>query len=230
MPKLHFGLFLAVKIMSLKEILEKIQEELSVRETVREETERDMRKARRLSKQAIQVTHQERFDDAKNMLEEAKGLFVKLQETAKDHPYLLYSGSVEAAFEEHAEAHILLMLIQEDRFVGPKEIDVPLTPYVLSLGDVVGELRRRVLDLIRRGNVEAAEKTLEKMEHIYSELTALDDAYIIVKGLRRKGDVARRLIEITRGDITSEVRRSALERSISELEKAIEKESKDRKA
>jgi translin len=64
---------------------------------------------------------------------------------------------------------------------------------------------------------------LERMEQIYSELTALDDAYVIVNGLRRKGDVARRLIEITRGDITSEVRRSALERSISKLEKTIGK-------
>jgi translin len=213
--------------MSLKEILEKIQEELSAREAVMEEVKRDMRKATRLSKQAIQVTHQERFDDAKAMLKEAKSLFAKLQETAKDYPYLLYSGSVGAAFEEHAEAHILLTLIQEDRFVSPKEIDVPVTPYVLSLGDVIGELRRRALDLIRRGNVEAAEKTLERMEHIYSELTALDDAYIIIKGLRRKGDIARHLIEITRGDITIEVRRSALERSISKLEKTIEKESRD---
>jgi len=213
--------------MSLKAILEKIQEELSGREEVREEVQRDMRKATRLSKQAIQVTHQERFDDAKAMLKEAKRLFAKLRETAKNYPYLLYSGSVGAAFEEHAEAHILLTLIQEDQFVSPKEIDVPVTPYVLSLGDVIGELRRRALDLIRRGNVEAAEKSLKMMEHIYSELTALDDAYIIIKGLRRKGDVARRLIEITRGDITSEVRRSALERSISKLEKTIEKENQD---
>ena len=213
--------------MSLKEILEKIQEELSAREAVMEEVKRDMRKATRLSKQAIQVTHQERFDDAKAMLKEAKTLFAKLHDTAKNYPYLLYSGSVGAAFEEHAEAHILLTLIQEDRFVSPKEIDVPVTPYVLSLGDVIGELRRRALDLIRRGNVEAAEKTLERMEHIYSELTALDDAYIIIKGLRRKGDIARHLIEITRGDITSEARRSALERSISKLEKTIKKENQD---
>ena len=217
-------LFLAVNFMSLKEILEKIQEELSAREEIREEIYKDMRKATRLSKQAIQVTHQERFDDAEAMLEEAKKLFTKLHEKTQDYPYLLYSGSVGAAFEEHAEAQILLTLIQEDRFVKPKEIKVPFTPYVLALGDVIGELRRRALDLIRKGNLNAAEKTLERMEQIYSELTALDDAYVIVNGLRRKGDVARRLIEITRGDITSEVRRSALERSISKLEKTIGKE------
>jgi len=184
-----------------------------------------MRKATRLSKQAIQVTHQERFDDAKTMLEEANLLFVKLRETAKNYPYLLYSGSVGVAFEENAEAHILLTLIQEDQFPSPNEIDVPATPYVLSLGDVIGELRRRALNLIRKGNVEQAEKCLELMEQIYSELTALDDAYIIIKGLRRKGDVARHLIEITRGDITIEVRRSALEHSILSLEKKLEKET-----
>ena len=209
--------------MSLKEFLEKIQEELSNREQVREEVHKDMRKATRLSKQAIQVTHQERFDDAKALLEEAKTLFV----IATDYPYLFYSGAVGAAFEENAEAHILLTLIRESRFPSPKEIGVPVTPYVLSLGDVIGELRRRALDLIRRGNVDDAEKCLEWMEHIYAELTALDDAYIIVNGLRRKGDVARRLIEITRGDITIEVRRTALERSISKLENRLEKEKTD---
>jgi translin len=213
--------------MPLKAILEKIQEELSEREKMREEVHKNMRKATRLSKQAIQVTHQKRFGDAKAMLEEAKSLFVKLRMTAENYPDLFYSGSVGAAFEEYTEAHILLTLVQEDRFVSPKEIGVPVTPYVLALGDVIGELRRRVLDLIRKGNTIEAEKSLERMEYIYSELTALDDAYIIVKGLRRKGDVARRLIEITRGDITSEVRRSALERSISKLEKTIDKESQD---
>ena len=118
-------------------------------------------------------------------------------------------------------------MIQEDRFASPKEINIPVTPYVLSLGDVIGELRRRALDLIRRGDIEGSEKCLKWMEHIYSELTALDDAYIIINGLRRKGDVARRLIEITRGDITSEVRRSALERSISKLEKTIDKDRQE---
>ena len=210
--------------MSLHEILVKIQEDLSEREQVREEVHKDMRKATRLSKQAIQVTHQDRFDEAEAMLKEAKELFIKLRETGKDYPYLYYSGSVGAAFEENAEAHILLTLVREGRYPSPKEIGVPVTPYVLSLGDVIGELRRRALDLIRKGNVEGSEKCLEWMEHIYTELTALDDAYIIINGLRRKGDVARRLIEITRGDITIEVRRTALERSISRFENKLEKE------
>jgi translin len=215
--------------MSLKSILEKIQEELRKREGVREEVQKDMRRATRLSKQAILFTHQERFEDAKNLLEEAGRIFSKLREASKGHPDLFHSGLVSAAFEEYAEAYTLLMLIEEDRFIGPEELGIPVISYVLGLGDVVGELRRRALDSIRKGKVEAAENCLETMEHIYSELTAMDDAYLLVSGLRRKCDVARRLIEITRGDVTIEARRSALERSILKLEETIDKKKKVRK-
>ncbi|MDH5389903.1 MAG: hypothetical protein OEX10_01955 [Candidatus Bathyarchaeota archaeon] len=215
--------------MSLKSILEKIQEELRKREGVREEVQKDMRRATRLSKQAILFTHQERFEDAKNLLEEAGRIFSKLREASKGHPDLFHSGLVSAAFEEYAEAYTLLMLIEEDRFIGPEELGIPVISYVLGLGDVVGELRRRALDSIRKGKVEAAEKCLETMEHIYSELSAMDDAYLLVSGLRRKCDVARRLIEITRGDVTIEARRSALERSILKLEETLDKKKKVRK-
>jgi translin len=212
--------------MSLKLILEKIQEELMKREEVREEVQKDMRRATRLSKQTILFTHQERFEDAKKLLEEANTLFAKLREVSKDYPDLFYSGLVSTAFEEYAEAHTLLMLIKENRFIDPEELGVPAISYVLCLGDVVGELRRRALDSIRKGKVETAEECLERMEHIYTELTAMDEAYLLVPGLRRKCDVARRIIETTRGDVTIEARRSLLEQSIERLEKTLREKSK----
>ena len=215
--------------MSLKSILDKIQEELRKREEVREEVQKDMRRAIRLSKQVIFFTHQERFEDARKLLNEAGELFAKLREVSKDYPDLYYSGLASAAFEEYSEAHTLLVLIEEDRFIAPEELDVPVVSYALALGDVIGELRRRALDSLRKGNVETAEKCLETMEHIYLELTAMDDAYVLVHGLRRKCDVARRVIEITRGDVTIEARRSALERSILRLEKMVGKKEKVRK-
>ena len=49
------------------------------------------------------------------------------------------------------------------------------------------------------------------MDEIFIELLALDEAYMLVPGLRRKSDVARKIIETTRGDITTEVRRKSLE-------------------
>lgn len=211
-----------VRDTSLKSILDRIREELRRKEEAREEVQRDMRRATRLSKQAILFTHQQRFDDARKLLEEASGLLTKLLQVSKDHPDLVYTGLVHAAFQEYVEAHTLLKLILENRFVGPEELGVPAVSYVLGLADVIGELRRRSLDSLRKGDVELAEECLQRMEHIYVELMAMEDAYLLVPGLRRKCDIARRIIETTRGDVTIETRRSSLERSIKELEKVVE--------
>lgn len=212
---------MVVSDVSLKSLLGKIQEELRKKEEVREDVQRNMRKATRLSKQAILSTHQERLNDAKKLLKEAGELFAKLREVARAHPDLVYAGLVDVAFQEYAEAHTLLRLVEENRFFDPEELEVPAVSYVLGLADVIGELRRRALDSLRKGDVKTAEDCLQMMEHIYVELMAMDDAYLLVPGLRRKCDVARRVIETTRGDITIEARRSSLERSIRELEKIV---------
>jgi predicted translin family RNA/ssDNA-binding protein len=67
------------------------------------------------------------------------------------------------------------------------------------------------------------------MEEIYVELVSMDDAFFIVPGLRRKCDVARHVIESTRGDITIETRRSSLEHSIQELREVVAEKTKAQK-
>ncbi len=207
--------------MSLKSILDRVQDGLKRREEVREEVQRDMRRATRLSKQAILFVHQERFEEARKSLEEAENLFVKLRGISGEHPDMVYIGLVEAAFEEYAEAQVFLRLVEKKGFISPEEIRIPQVSYVLGLGDVIGEFRRRALDSLRRGDMEGAEECLRIMEQIYIDLTAMDDAYLLVPGLRRKCDIARRVIESTRGDVTMEARRSSLEHSIQRLEKAL---------
>jgi len=212
--------------LSLKALLGKIQDELRKRETVHEDVQRDMRRATRLSKQAILSTHQERFSDAGNLLREVEELFVKLRKVAKNHPDMVYSGIVDAAYQEYAEAQTLLHLVEEDRFVDPEELGVPAISYVLGLADVIGEFRRRALDSLRKGDVKTAENCLKTMEQIYVELMSMDEAYMLVPGLRRKSDVARHIIESTRGDITIEARRSSLEECMKNLEKIVKSKKK----
>ncbi len=212
--------------MSLKSILEKIQKDLMKREEVWEGIKRDMRRATRLSKQAILFAHQEKNENARKSLEEAKELFSKLREISRDYPDLVHSGIVDSAFQEYTEAQTFLSLIEEDRFIDPEELEVPSASYVLGLADVIGEFRRRALDAIRRGDTEMAEDCLQKMEHIYTELTNMDEGYLLVSGLRRKCDVARHIIESTRGDVTIEARRSSLEHAINELERTIGRKEK----
>jgi translin len=198
-------------LSSLETVLQEVKTELMAKNQVREETHESMRKATSLSKQAILRIHQKRFGDAEKMVADAKEKIVNLQTQAKQYPEIIYGGMLSAAFQEYSEANIFLVLVREDRFVTPAEINVPSVDYVLGLADVIGEYRRLALDNLREGEVEKGEKCLQIMDQIFIQLLALDEAYMLVPGLRHKSDIARRIIESTRGDITLEVRRKSLE-------------------
>jgi len=215
-----------VKVMSLNNILKQIQDELAKKDAARQDVQAAMRKCTRLSKTAIFHMHKQRLEDAEAVLEEAKELFGTLTSLTASYPDLLYMGIVEAALEEYTEAKIFLALIKEGRFLNSNEISVPMPAYILGLADVIGELRRQTLDYLRRNEVGKAEKNLELMETIYVELVNLDEANILVQGLRRKCDVARHVLEATRGDVTIEVRRTHLEDSIKNLRKRLEEKHK----
>lgn len=222
--KLHKSLFntiLEFTYMSLRNILSKIEKEAEEREEIKDELYDAMRRATRLSKQAIFLTHKGELKNAKKQLKEAEKLFTKLDGIPVVHQKLVYAGIVGSAYQEFAESNIFLNLVTRERFVTHERIDVPSFAYLLGLADVVGELRRRALDSLREGKVKNAEKSLETMELIYSELVVLDEAMHSISELRRKLDIARRIIEATRGDVTIEVRRSALERSIEKLGNSI---------
>lgn len=199
-------------LTNLKAVLKKAKADLTKRDTIREKAHDDMRKATSLSKQTILLTHQKRFEDAHKSLINAKELISNLQDLADEYPEIVFGGGMfSAALQEYSEANIFSRLVEENRYVSPEEINVPTVDFVLGLGDVVGELRRLSLDSLREGNVKKGEECLEIMDEIFIELMGLDEAYMLVPGLRHKSDTARRIIETTRGDITQEVRRKALE-------------------
>jgi translin len=204
---------------TLKNILREAREALAEKEKMREDAQKDMRKSISLSKQAILLIHQKRSKEAKNLIKKAKGIISKLNNLSTTHPDIVYSGLFNAVLQEYSEANIFLNLIEESKFVTPKEINVPFVDYVLGLSDVIGEYRRMTLDALREGDVEKSEKCLEMMDEIYIELMAMDEAYMLVPGLRRKCDTARKIIEVTRGDVTQEIRRSTLEKYLKRFEK-----------
>ncbi len=208
---------------SLKSVLREVKNELKEKEEIREKAHNDMRKATSLSKQTILLIHQKKEKEAKKLVEKAKEILLKLGKISEEYPEIVHGGMFNAALQEYSEANILLKLVEESIFVTPKEIGVPSVDYVLGLADVIGEYRRLALDALREGDVQKGENCLKLMDEIYVELMALDDAYMLVSGLRRKCDVARRIIEATRGDITQEVRRSALEKQLSHIEKLAKK-------
>jgi translin len=195
----------------LKSILEEIKQDLMKNNQIREDAHGDMRRATSLSKQAILLVHQKKHVDAEKMLKNATEKIVSLQNLANQYPDIIYCGMFSEALQEYAEANVFVTLVKEGRFVTPKEINVPSIEYTLGLADAIGEYRRLSLDTLREGDVEKGEEYLRLMDEVFIELLALDEAYMLVPGLRRKTDVARKIIEATRGDITQEVRRKALE-------------------
>jgi translin len=215
---------------TLKSILLKIRKELEEREKVRESSQDKERKATRLSKQAILLMHQKKVKEAEKLIENAKELVQELYEASRAHPEIVHSGMFSAALQEYSEANIFFRLVERSEFATPHEIGVPSADYILGLADVIGEYRRLTLDALREGDAEKGEKCLRMMDEIYTELMALDEAYMLVSGLRRKCDVARKIIEITRGDVTQEIRRSSLEKQLEHFERSMKNKSQDNRA
>jgi translin len=207
-------------LSSLETVLQEIKNELMQKNKIREETHESMRKATSLSKQAILLIHQKKYVDAEKLVKSAKEKISSLQDLAKDYPEIVYGGMFSAALQEYSEARIFLTLVKESRFVTPAEVKVPSVDYVLGLADVIGEYRRLALDNLREGKVKKGEECLEIMDQVFIQLLALDEAYMLVPGLRHKSDIARRIIETTRGDITLEIRRKSLEDQLKRFEPA----------
>ncbi len=178
---------------------------------IREQAHESMRKATSQSKQSILLMHQKKYVEAEKLIENAKEKISSLQDLAKQYPEIVYGGMFSAALQEYSEARIFLTLIEESRFITPAEVNVPPVDYVLGLADVIGEYRRLALDNLREGEVKKGEECLEIMDQVFIQLLALDEAYMLVPGLRHKSDTARRIIESTRGDVTVEIRRKSLE-------------------
>lgn len=196
-----------------------VQKELKGKEKVWEKAQADMRKVTSLSKQAILLIHQKKLKEAKNLLVKVRDIIAKLNEIAKENSDIIHGGLFSTALQEYSEANIFLKLVEELRFITPEEIDVPPLDYVLGLADVIGECRRLALDALREGDIEKSEKCLKLMDEIYTELMAMDEAYMLIPGLRRKCDIARKIIETTRGDVTHEVQRKRLEKYLKNFEK-----------
>ncbi|MGB5546674.1 MAG: hypothetical protein WBM74_08895, partial [Polyangiales bacterium] len=96
-------------------------------------------------------------------------------------------------------------LLAGERLPLPSEIGVHSVPYLKGLGEAVGEQRRRMLDFLRAGRIEEAESTFVAMDTVLDLLTSLDYPDGMTAGLRRTTDVARSLIERSRSDLTTAV-------------------------
>ncbi len=204
-------------MQKLGKIADEIRQEFDVRTAARDKALAQARQLTRACSLAIRAVHRDDTDEMREHLIEAHKLAVTLTTDLHDHPDLFFAGYTQDALKEFVEANVTCALIQNQALLTPDELGVVNATYLNGLAEVVGELRRRILDILRHGYSEEAERLLGYMDEIYSVLVTIDYPDAITNGLRRQTDIARSIIEKTRGDITFSLRGEHLEQAIERL-------------
>ena len=201
----------------LEKITEQIRQNFEIRTSIRDEALKQARQLTRSCSLAIRAVHRNDLDAMEEYLTEAQTLANKLREDLKDHPDLYYAGYSQDSLKEFVEANVTCALIQNQALHTPDELGVEYATYLNGLAEVVGELRRRILDILRSGYSQEAERLLSHMDDIYSALVTMDFPDAITNGLRRQTDIVRNLVEKTRGDVTFSLRGEDLTQAIIRL-------------
>ncbi len=168
---------------------------------------------------AIRALHRNEFEVARGYLDAGRGMVQSMIEDLADFPDLYWTGYVQDAQKEFAEACLVTAMIRGNEVPGPGDIGVEPAPYLNGLAEAASEMRRYILDSIRRGGeleMREAERILDLMDEVYTNLITVDYPDQITGGLRRTTDALRAVLERTRGDLTITVRQRQLERALRE--------------
>jgi translin len=196
---------------------------LGLKHAARERALPKSRVAIRFCANSIRATHRQEFQAAAELLAQAAALIAEMTLDLRDHQDIFFAGFVQDAQKEYAEAAAFAALTGGHALPDALELSIGWAPYLNGLGETVGELRRYVLDQLRRGNLDAGEVFLRAMDDIYAELTLVDFPDAITSGLRRTTDTARNILEKTRGDLTIAVSQAQLQRQMQALQHELQK-------
>lgn len=202
---------------NLTSIGDRIRMSFSVKDAAREKVLPLCREVIRYCSQAIRATHRQEFDQAKKLLESAHNLFNEIEQIIIECSELAHAGFIRDAQKEFAEGSITLALVTGKPLPSPDELGVDAAAYLNGLGEAAGELRRYLLDSMRRGDLSRGEELLAAMDDIYSVLVTMDFPDAITMGLRRTTDMVRGVLEKTRSDLTLVIQQKELENKLGQL-------------
>ena len=202
--------------MDLSGLSEQLQQRFESATSARERGLSASRNAIRACGNAIRALHRYETDGASELLGEAQRELDDARTALQDFPDLLYAGFVHDAEKELAEARITFALVTDAPMPSPEEVGVQPSAYVKGMAESIGELRRHILDLMRQGELKRCEELLGSMDDMYFVLVSMDYPDGITHGLRRLTDVARSILERTRGDFTTSSIQSSLRDALKE--------------
>ena len=207
----------------IQTIINGINKDFAVKSEVRDRTLSRSRELIANCANAIRAIHRAERVQAETLLDKAKTIAQAMVAEANQFPDIYHAGYTQDALKEFAEAHITFALLMGEALPSPAELQVENAAYVKGLAETVGELRRYALDALRRGNVEVSEQMLELMDEIYTGLVTVDFPSAITGGLRRQTDIARSILERTRGDVTTAIRQEAMKQALQTFEERVSK-------
>jgi translin len=202
----------------LEQIIDEIQQSFDLRTAARDQALAQSRALTRACALAIRAVHRGETNVMQERLDEAHRMAAQLRTDLTGYPDLYHTGYTQDALKEYAEANITCSLIRNQPLPTPQELDVPPPTYLNGLAESVGEIRRRILDIMRQGYSDEVERLLGHMEDIYASLVTMDYPDAITNGLRRQTDIVRSILERTRGDVTFSLRSEHLTRAIAKLD------------
>jgi translin len=166
----------------------------------------------------IRAVHRDDWREAEAELAEARRLVADLKQSLMPYPDLYHAGYTQDAMKEFCEANLVYSFLAKEAIPGPADLGVEEAAYLAGLGEMAGELRRRVLDIIRHDEYQEAERLLAIMDEVYGHLVTMDYPDAITRGLRRITDIVRGVTERTRGDLTTSFHQHQLKQALHSLD------------
>ncbi|MDJ0953094.1 MAG: haloacid dehalogenase [Acidimicrobiia bacterium] len=191
--------------LNLDSLEAEVRAELDEKFAARELALKNCRKIIQASSKAIRALHRGDLADADELLAAGRALIDEAEAPLTEHRDIYHAGFFYDAVKEYAEAELTKALVLQQPLPLPSDLGLHAVPYLKGLGEAVGELRRRLLDQLRKGELAEAEDTFADMETIHDLLAALDYPDGMTSSLRRTTDVARSLIERSRADLTTTI-------------------------
>ena len=179
------------------------REQLGDVHSAREAALPECRKAIRSSSLAIRAIHKGKFDEWSARMTEAAAAVLSAQEALAPFPQIASVGFLHDAEKEVAEARLTEALVNGGNLPDWSEVGVGLPAWLNGLAEAASELRRNILDRLRYGEIDIAEKLFLKMEAACDMLAGVDYPDAITGGLRRTTDALRAVVERTRADLTT---------------------------
>ena len=207
---------------NIHKLINGINQDFTVKAEIRNRTLKRSRELIRYCANSIRATHRDDDEEATKLLQSAQSIAAEMVAEARQFPDIYFAGYTQDALKEYSEAHLTHALILGQALPSPQDLDVENAAYINGLAETVGELRRYALDALRRGEVATSEKMLDMMDEIYTGLLTVDFPSAITRGLRRNTDIARSILERTRGDVTTAVRQEEMKQALQTFEAQVE--------